>query len=130
MSIYGSTNPAPDTSLADGVQRFAAVVELVPEKEREYRELHAEVWSSVQKRIADSKMRNYNIFIAELAGKKYLFSYLEYLGTDIDADKAAMAADPETRRWWTVTDPCQRRIDSTNKGEQWMGLERVFFQLA
>ena len=36
-----------------------------------------------------------------------LFGYFEYHGEDFAADIAAIAADEDTRRWWTLTDPCQ-----------------------
>ncbi|MBK6512258.1 MAG: L-rhamnose mutarotase [Haliea sp.] len=50
-------------------------------------------------------IRNYSIFITQLEGKTYLFSYFEYTGTDYEQDMRSVAADPETQRWWRTTDP-------------------------
>ena len=55
-----------------------------------------------------------------------MFSYYEYIGSDYDADMAKMAADPETQRWWEVTDPCQQPIETATKGEWWAGMKEVF----
>ena len=37
-----------------------------------------------------------------------------------------IAADPETQRWWTFTDPLQRRREGTPDGEQWFTLDEVW----
>jgi L-rhamnose mutarotase len=39
---------------------------------------------------------------------------------------AAIAADPETRRWWTFCSPCQRPLPSRAEGEHWASMECVF----
>jgi L-rhamnose mutarotase len=39
---------------------------------------------------------------------------------------AANAADPETQRWWTFTDPCQRPLVSREPGQHWAAMEEVF----
>jgi L-rhamnose mutarotase len=124
--VYGPTNPAPAASAAAPVRRFGSVIGLRPDKERYYRELHANVWPGVLACIARANIRNYSIYVAELAGKKYLFSYFEYVGCDFDADMAAIAADPETRRWWQETDPCQVQLPDRKPGANWSDLEMVF----
>ena len=123
-SAYGVTNPQNDS---DGIRRVGSVIELRPEKEQQYRELHAEVWPAVLAQLRASNIRNYSIFIAKLDGKKYLFSYFEYTGSDYDKDMQAMANDPATQRWWQETDPCQTRLPETPIGENWLSMERVFF---
>ena len=55
-----------------------------------------------------------------------MFSYFEYLGDDYDGDLAALATDPETRRWWTLTDPLQRPVAGHADGEWWHELPEVF----
>ena len=104
------------------VQRYASVINLRPEHEAEYRRLHAEVWPGVLRRIRESGIVNYSIFLRD----GLLFSYYEYVGDDYLADLAAMAADPTTRRWWELTDPCQRPVDSAAAGERWAPLTEVF----
>lgn len=125
--VYGPTNPSPEEQKKNKPQRFASVVELIPEKEQYYRELHADVWQSVRQRIRDSNLRNYSIHLGELGKKKYLFSYCEYVGDNLEADMQAIAEDPETQRWWKETDPCQRPIkENATKEEWWYDLEMVF----
>lgn len=102
--------------------RHGDVIRLRPEMEAEYRRLHAAVWPTVLEQIARSGIRNYTIFLRD----GYLFSYFEYVGDDFEADMARMAADPETQRWWTFTDPCQQPVDTAAPGEHWAPMEEVF----
>ena len=110
----------------DKVQRFGSVIGLKPEKKDYYVKLHAETWPSVLKQIRRSNIRNYSIYLTELEGKLYLFAYFEYTGDDFEADMKEMAKDPETRRWWKETDPCQIRLPGTPDGEQWKRIREVF----
>ena len=97
--------------------------------EARYRELHADVWQSVLDRLEASHIRNYSIFVGTIEGRRCLFSYFEYDGTDFEADMQKVAADPETRRWWLETDPCQEPLaQSAEHGGRWYDLERVFFK--
>ena len=123
-ALYGASNPR---ETPDGVQRYGSVIGLRPELERRYRELHADAWDSVLTRLHACNIRNYSIFVAELDGKKYLFSYFEYVGEDFARDMRAMADDPQTRRWWQETEPCQIKLPGRAPGEVWSGLERVFY---
>lgn len=104
------------------MERHAAVIRLRPEKEAEYRSLHAEVWPDVLDMLRRANISNYSIFLR--AG--LLFSYLEYTGQDYAADTAAIAADPVTRKWWTLTDPCQERMEGAAEAEWWAPMEEVF----
>jgi L-rhamnose mutarotase len=104
------------------MQRYASVIKLRPEKEREYRVLHSAVWSAVLAQIAASNIRNYSIFLRD----GLLFSYLEYHGEDFAADMARIGRDPETRRWWALTDPCQEPVDTAAPDEWWSPMEEVF----
>ena len=110
------------------VQRYAMVTGLHPEKEARYRELHAKPWPSVIAKIEECHIRNFSIHRTEIEGRPYLFAYFEYVGDDFDADMARMAADPETQRWWTETDPCQRPLpEALKKGKIWTMAEEVFW---
>ena len=111
---------------AQKVERFGSVIGLKPEKKDLYLKLHAETWPSVLGQIRKSNIRNYSIYLTELEGKLYLFSYFEYTGDDFEADMREMAKDPETQRWWKVTDPCQFRLPGTPEGEQWKKIAEVF----
>lgn len=103
-------------------QRLATVIRLRPEKEAEYRELHAAVWPEVLATLKRAKISNYSIFLRD----GLLFSYLEYDGDDYAADSALIAADPDTQRWWKLTDPCQQPVESAADGEWWAPTEEVF----
>lgn len=67
--VYGPTNPGEEKKKADPVKRFAAVIELSPEKEEDYRELHANVWPEVRAAIKKAGFRNFSVFTIELNGK-------------------------------------------------------------
>lgn len=108
-------------------ERYAMVTGLKPEKEAYYRKLHAEPWPSVIARLEECHIRNYSIHRIEIGGRPYLIGYFEYVGDDFEADMDKMAADPETRRWWKETDPCQRPLpEARKKGEIWTAAEEVF----
>jgi L-rhamnose mutarotase len=124
---YGPTNPSPAQLKTARVKRFGSVIGLDPEKEQYYRELHAGVWPTVLDRIRKSNIRNYSIYVTEIREQKYLFSYFEYIGNDLEADMKAMADDPETQRWWKETDPCQIQLPGRQPGANWRNMEMVFF---
>lgn len=124
---YGPTNPSPTDQRESGIMRFGSIIGLKPEKERYYRELHAEVWPGVIERLKKSNVKNYSIHLVEIEGRKYLFSYLEYTGLDFKADMASIASDPETKRWWKETDPCQYSLDPGVKGIEWTPMEMLFW---
>lgn len=124
--IYGPTNPSPEEQANSNVRRFGSVIGLNAEKEKYYRELHANVWPTVLDRIRKSNLCNYSIYVTEIEGKKYLFSYFEYVGHDFEADMNAIAADPETQRWWRETDPCQLQLPTRKRGANWSEMEMVF----
>lgn len=46
-AVYGTTNPTVQQKAGATVKRFGSVIELVPEKEELYRQLHADVWPEV-----------------------------------------------------------------------------------
>jgi L-rhamnose mutarotase len=104
------------------VRRYASVVRLRPEREAEYRRLHADAWPTVLATLRRANVTNYSIFLRD----GLLFSYLEYTGDDYAADTASIAADPQTQRWWKLTDPCQQPVDSAAQGEWWALMTEVF----
>jgi L-rhamnose mutarotase len=94
--------------------------------EKKYRTLHANVWKEVRKAIKKAHIQNYNIFVVDLGGKRYLFSYLEYTGKNPAKDFASIGKDTVTReKWWPITDGCQIRVPGTPEGEQWKGMEML-----
>jgi len=109
------------------MKRYGSIIGLRPEKLEEYKRLHAKVWPEILERIKDCNIRNYSIFHRELPdGNHYLFSYLEYIGADIEADSARMAADPKTQEWWALCKPCQEPLANRCENEWWADMEEVF----
>ena len=106
------------------MQRMGMLIGVRAEKIAEYKSLHAAVWPEVLARLAKSHIANYSIFLRE--PENLLFACWDYHGNDIAADMAAIAADPVTQRWWTLTDPCQEALASCDPGEHWARMERVF----
>ena len=109
-------------------QRYGWVTGLKPEKAEYYRRLHAEPWPGVLKEIKLCHIQNFSIHEREIDGKLYLFAYLEYTGSDFEADMKKMAADPETQRWWKETDPCQLPLpDAAAAGKIWADTKEIFY---
>jgi len=109
------------------VKRFGSVTGLKPEKLDYYKELHANAWPSVLKKIKECNIRNYSIYLQKIGDAYYLFSYFEYTGVNFDADMKKMADDPNTQKWWKETNPCQQPLPETAAKKQiWTNMEEVF----
>ncbi len=109
------------------VERHAWVTGLKPQKAAYYHKLHANPWPSVNAMIKECHLQNFSIYEREIEGKIYLFAYLEYTGTNFDADMKKMAADPETQRWWKATDPCQSPLpDALKAGKTWSDTKELY----
>jgi L-rhamnose mutarotase len=110
-------------------QRYGSVIGLRAEKLPEYKRLHAAVWPEVAKAIHQAHIRNYSIFLRKLDnGNYYLFAYYEYVGNDFRGDMRKMGQDPNVKRWWTFTDPCQKPLPDRAEGQWWASMEEVFHQ--
>jgi L-rhamnose mutarotase len=115
-------SPEPSAAGDRSTRRIATVIRLRLEHEVEYRRLHANVWPSVLATLRRVGVRNYSIFLRD----GLLFSYLEYTGDDWAAAQAEIAADPDTQRWWQLTDPMQEPLTTAAEGEWWAPAEEVF----
>ena len=104
------------------VIRKAAVIRVKPEKLVLYKELHANPWKEVNKKLKDCNIQNYSIYYRD----GYLFSYLEYVGDNWEEDMAMLAADSVIQAWWKLTDPCQEPVSTAKEGEWWADLEEVY----
>jgi L-rhamnose mutarotase len=124
--LHGPSNPLPEAAAKAKVKYYGSIIELRPEMEMKYRELHANVWPEVRAAIAKANIRNFNIYVTEIAGRRLLVSHFEYIGTNPGADFASIAQDPTTRNeWWPLTDACQIRLPGTPEGSQWLAMEQV-----
>jgi L-rhamnose mutarotase len=124
---YGDATDGSCATKSKSITRYAWVTRLKPDKIEHYEYLHAHTWPAVNRMIKDCHIQNYSIYKREIEGKTCLFSYLEYSGDDFEADMKMMAADPETRRWWQETDPCQLPLpDAVAQGKIWSDAKEVF----
>lgn len=105
------------------MKRYGSVIKVRPEKLEEYKFLHAAAWPGVLEQIHRSNIRNYSIFFKD----NWLFSYFEHIGSDYEADMAAMAEDPLTQKWWDVCKPCHLPLETRGDGEWWASMEEVFY---
>ncbi len=109
------------------MKRYGWVIGVKDEKIAEYKRLHADVWPDVLDMIKQCHIQNYSIYMRRLEdGRTYLFSYLEYIGNDFNADMAKMAADSTTQKWWDVCKPCQEPLADRSTGAWWADMEEVF----
>lgn len=108
------------------VQQIGQVIKLQPEAYEEYKRLHADVWPDVLATLHKANIRNYSIF----HWNGLLFAYMEYIGSDYEADMAAIAEDPKTREWWQLTDPLQQPVEGHSsgsiEGNWWKNMESLF----
>lgn len=111
-----------DEPVKSTLKRYGWVIKVKPEKLAEYKELHANPWPEVNAKLKECNIQNYSIYYRD----GLLFSYLEYTGSDFDADMAKMAADPKTQEWWKETDPCQEPVESAKEGVWWADMEEVY----
>lgn len=105
-----------------GVRRIASVIGIPAEHVDEYERLHAEVWPEVLERLSAGNIQNYSIFrVGDV-----LFSYLEYVGDDFDADMARISEDPATQRWNALCSPLQRPFRESAASDWWMPIPELF----
>lgn len=101
---------------------FASIINLKPEYEARYKALHRNTFPGVLKRIHDSNISDYTIFLHD----GVLFSHMVYDGQNFERDMQLMAGDQATREWWVLTDAMQQPFEWRKPGEWWAGLTEVF----
>ncbi|KAI0818499.1 rhamnose mutarotase [Irpex lacteus] len=87
---------------------------LKPEYEEEYIQIHANVWPSVLSALARHNIADYSIHYHKPL--QLLIAHFKYIGSDYEKDMAGIASDPETQRWWTVTDQMQESFQDGASG--------------
>ena len=97
---------------------------LRPDKVDEYKALHAEALPAVLATLRRNDIRAFSIFLQE--PENVLFGVYEYHGSDHDAAQRAIAACPDTQRWWKLTDACQVPRENRAEGEWWAPMAEVF----
>ncbi len=106
------------------MKRIGRMIGLNADDIPEYKRLHAAVWPEILALLRRAGMRNYSIFLKE--PENLLFAYLEYEGDDIAKDNLLIGASDDMKRWWALTDPMQRPLDTRKEGEWWADMEEVF----
>ena len=122
LIISGCANTDKKKIETERVQRFGWVIKVKPDKLEEYKRLHANPWPEVNRILTESNIQNYSIYYRD----GLLFSYLEYTGSDFDADMKKMADNPVTQKWWKLTDPCQEPVESAGEDIWWADMEEVY----
>lgn len=109
-------------------RRFGGAIRLRPEQYTTYRTLHDQVWPGVLRRMYQSNIRNFTIYYHKETNM--MFSHYEWIGhwkrpmskaeeeACLQRDLEAIAADPVTREWWTVCEPCQEPLGQWPKGSK------------
>ncbi len=111
------------------VERYGCVIGVKEDRIEEYKKIHAETWPGVLAMIKKCNIRNYSIYLAEVAPEQYyLFAYFEYTGDNYEKDMEMMKADPTTQKWWELCEPMQSPIPTRAEGEWWHRMEEVFHQ--
>ena len=104
------------------MKRFASIIELIPNKVEDYKNLHLNPWSSVVECLRENNIRNYTIFVRG----NFLFSYLEYCGHSYEKDIDSISRNYKVQKWWSLTDSCQKAVKSANRGEWWSNITEIF----
>jgi len=110
-------------------QPYGMVIGLRPEYIDSYTLLHKHTWPEVLDAIDKGNIRNYSIYLQEINGNFYLFSYFEYIGINFDADMVIVDSDPATIAWIKFTDNiCQLPLPTREEGEWWARMKEVVSQ--
>lgn len=74
----------------------------------EYKKVHTEVWPAVLASLEKAHVIDYSIF--HYPPLQLLIATMKYAGDDYEADMQKVAEDPETQRWWAITDGWQESL--------------------
>ena len=105
-------------------EKRGIVIRLRPERAEEYLALHANVWPGVLDAMRRNGWRDFTIFLRE--PEMLMFGVYRFVGEDFEASARAIAADPETQRWWALCEPCQEPLDTRAPGEWWAQMRPIF----
>lgn len=115
-----------DQNWHKNIKRVGMVVKVKKERIEEYKNLHADSNSGVRHLLTKYNMRNFSIFMVQLAdGEWYEFGYYEYWGNDLDGDMAKLDSEPENMKWLELCNPMQEGILPDQKG--WKVMDRIYY---
>ena len=105
-------------------QRFGAVIGIKPEKIAEYTRLHTGDNCTIRDLLRKVNIGTNSIFLHEIEGKWYEFSYMEYIGDDYEGDMAKLVAEPRYQAWLNICDAMQIPL----KGQKsWAPMKQIFY---
>ncbi|KAF8162772.1 rhamnose mutarotase [Crassisporium funariophilum] len=110
-------------------KRVCQLIKLKPTAVDEYIKIHAQVWPGVLAAIERAHMIDYSIH--HFPPLQLLIATFKYTGDDFDADMKKVAEDPETQRWWKLTDGMQESFVEGAEGSGrdvpwWITVPEVF----
>lgn len=106
------------------VRRFGIVIGLREDAASAYRALHADEHPGVRELLARYHIRNFSIFIQEIAGALYEFGYYEYHGADYEGDMERLAKEPQQIAWLERCDPMQLPLPGATG---WKVMEQMYY---
>lgn len=112
-------------------RRFAQIVKVKPEFIDEYIKIHNPIPTAIAECIRRCNISDYSIFFD---GHDTLYATFKYNGADFEADMEQMRHDPETLKWWEMTDRMQTSFNEESKGSTdekhpwWKACNEVFRQ--
>lgn len=80
-------------------------LQLKPSAVAEYKAIHAVVWPGVLAALERAHIKDYSIH--HYPSLQLLIATFKYTGSDYEGDMKKVGEDPETQRWWAVTDGMQ-----------------------
>ncbi|TFK46366.1 rhamnose mutarotase [Heliocybe sulcata] len=110
-------------------RRICQIIKLKTEAVAEYKAIHASVWPTVLAALERHHIVDYSIYY--YPPLDLLIATMKYAGEDYEKDMQGIAEDPETQRWWKVTDGMQESFNEGATGSGgtvpwWTELEEVF----
>ncbi|CCG80908.1 Putative uncharacterized protein [Taphrina deformans PYCC 5710] len=113
-------------------QRLAQIIRVKPEHIAEYVRIHNPIPEPIERRIRECNIIDYSIFHDPQTN--LLFASFKYIGSDYQRDMERMRSDPETLKWWKVTDAMQESLNVNSQGSTdtsnawWTPCREVFRQ--
>lgn len=107
------------------IKRVGWVIGVKMTNVNEYRKLQANIQPEILKMLDKANIRNCSIYLGATEKDTddcFLFCYFEYTGNNLDADMAALKANPISQKWWGLTNPLPTR----KEGEIWAVWKEVF----
>lgn len=103
-------------------RRIAMIVRLMPEHRETYLHMHRNPDPRVLEALSRAHHTDYRIF---LHGEVLVATY-DYDGVDLEADRAALRADPALQEWMAKTAACQQKFYPTPNGPLWTMMDEIF----